>query len=101
MCVRRVADAIAELDVAQSLAQVAREGDYVRPEFDDSLRIEIEGGRHPVVVISRDGSGRTGRCVERKDQTCTVSMSRREGSHEGSSRPQRRSRFSGGTVPTG
>ena len=47
--VRRVADAIAELDVAQSLAQVAREGDYVRPELDDSLRIEIEGGRHPVV----------------------------------------------------
>ena len=47
--VRQVADAIAELDVAQSLAQVAREGDYVRPELDDSLGIEIEGGRHPVV----------------------------------------------------
>ena len=47
--VRQVADAIAELDVAQSLAQVAREGDYVRPELDDSFGIEIDGGRHPVV----------------------------------------------------
>jgi DNA mismatch repair protein MutS len=47
--VRRVADEVAELDVAQSLAAVAREGDYVRPEIDTSLRIEIEAGRHPVV----------------------------------------------------
>ena len=47
--VREVADAIAELDVAQSLAEVAREGDYVRPEVDLSLRVEIEAGRHPVV----------------------------------------------------
>ncbi len=47
--VREVASAIAELDAAQSLAQVARERDYVRPEVDDSLRIEIEAGRHPVV----------------------------------------------------
>ena len=47
--VRQVAGAIAELDVAQSLAQVAPEGNYVRPEVDDSLRIEIEAGRHPVV----------------------------------------------------
>ncbi|MEE9281295.1 MAG: DNA mismatch repair protein MutS [Myxococcota bacterium] len=47
--VRQAAGAIAELDVAQSLAQVARERSYVRPEVDDSLRIEIEAGRHPVV----------------------------------------------------
>jgi DNA mismatch repair protein MutS len=47
--VRRVAEEIAELDVAQSLAAVAREGDYVRPEIDTSLHIEIKAGRHPVV----------------------------------------------------
>lgn len=46
---RATADAIAELDVAQSLAEVARERDFVRPEVDDSLRIEIDAGRHPVV----------------------------------------------------
>ncbi len=47
--VRGVAREIAELDVAQSLAQVAREGEYVRPELDRGLTLEIEGGRHPVV----------------------------------------------------
>jgi DNA mismatch repair protein MutS len=47
--VRRVAREVADLDVAQSLATLAREQGYVRPEIDTSLRIEIEGGRHPVV----------------------------------------------------
>lgn len=46
---RSLAAELAELDVLQALAGVAREGDYVRPELDDSLRIEIEAGRHPVV----------------------------------------------------
>ena len=40
---------VAEFDVLQSLAEVARDRDMIRPEVDDSLRIEIEGGRHPVV----------------------------------------------------
>jgi DNA mismatch repair protein MutS len=47
--VRRVAQEIGQLDVAQSMASVARQQDYVRPELDTSLRIEIEAGRHPVV----------------------------------------------------
>ncbi|MCZ6714063.1 MAG: DNA mismatch repair protein MutS [Deltaproteobacteria bacterium] len=47
--VRRAAREIAELDVAQSLATVARQHDFVRPELDRSLRIQIEAGRHPVV----------------------------------------------------
>jgi DNA mismatch repair protein MutS len=47
--IRQVASSIAELDVLQSLATVARENDYVRPEVDESLRLEIEVGRHPVV----------------------------------------------------
>jgi DNA mismatch repair protein MutS len=46
---RSAAREVAVLDVSQSLAAAARENDYVRPEVDRSLRIEIEGGRHPVV----------------------------------------------------
>jgi DNA mismatch repair protein MutS len=54
--IRAVAVELAELDVAQSLAQLAREHDWVRPELDHSLAIVIEGGRHPVVErFSRDG----------------------------------------------
>ncbi|MCP4005330.1 MAG: DNA mismatch repair protein MutS [bacterium] len=53
---RGVAREIADLDVVHSLAQVARERDYVCPEVDDSLRIEVEGARHPVVeTFVRDG----------------------------------------------
>jgi DNA mismatch repair protein MutS len=53
---RELADRLAELDVLQSLAEVARERDYVRPELDAGLRIEIEQGRHPVVeTFVRDG----------------------------------------------
>jgi len=47
--IRACAGAIAQVDVCQSLAEVARQGGYVRPEVDDSALIEIEAGRHPVV----------------------------------------------------
>ena len=48
----RVAAAeLAELDVAQSLAGIARERDYVRPEIDRSLVIEVGAGRHAVVEL--------------------------------------------------
>ncbi len=40
---------IAVLDVASALAEVARAHAYCRPEVDDSNRIEILQGRHPVV----------------------------------------------------
>jgi len=54
--IRRTAFEIAELDTAQSLAHVARERGWVRPQVDDSLALEIEAGRHPVVERSaRDG----------------------------------------------
>jgi DNA mismatch repair protein MutS len=54
--IRATAAEIAELDTAQSLAQVARERGWVRPEVDDSLALEIEAGRHPVVELSvREG----------------------------------------------
>ena len=55
--VKRVADALAVLDVATSLATLAAERHYVRPEVDRSLDFKIEGGRHPVVeqALQRDG----------------------------------------------
>jgi len=52
-----VANALAEIDVATALAERAAESNWVRPEIDDSLAFEIEGGRHPVVeaAILQDG----------------------------------------------
>ena len=40
---------LAEIDALSSLADVAVTFDYVQPEVDESLEIEIGGGRHPVV----------------------------------------------------
>jgi len=58
-CVERVAqrveeilataEALAELDVFASLAQVAAERGYVRPTFVEESRIAVKDGRHPVV----------------------------------------------------
>lgn len=39
----------AELDVYLSMASVAEEYRYTRPVIDDSLRLEISNGRHPVI----------------------------------------------------
>jgi len=46
---RDLAAAAAELDVAASLATLAVERRYSRPEVTDDLAFEIRGGRHPVV----------------------------------------------------
>ncbi|MDX2135081.1 MAG: DNA mismatch repair protein MutS [Saprospiraceae bacterium] len=40
---------IARLDCLLSFAHVARKNRYVQPEIDDSLAIDIRGGRHPVI----------------------------------------------------
>ena len=45
-------NALAEIDVAISLATLAVENNYCRPIVDDSLSFEIEEGRHPVVEQS-------------------------------------------------
>ena len=52
-----VANALAEIDAAAALAERAVESNWVRPEIDESLSFEIEGGRHPVVeaAILQDG----------------------------------------------
>jgi DNA mismatch repair protein MutS len=44
-----VAEALAELDVASALAELAVEQRYARPEVDASLAFDIRQGRHPVV----------------------------------------------------
>src|SRR5207302_9992483 len=46
---RDTADALAEIDVLASLAQIAEEQHYVRPEILEEVETEIVGGRHPVV----------------------------------------------------
>jgi DNA mismatch repair protein MutS len=43
------ARALAELDAAAALADLAVAANYVRPVVDDSLAFRIDGGRHPVV----------------------------------------------------
>ncbi len=49
------ADALAELDVAASLAQTASERGYVRPEFVADSTLDVVDGRHPVMEsIARD-----------------------------------------------
>lgn len=40
---------IARLDCLGSFAQVACENNYVHPKMDDSYRIDIKNGRHPVI----------------------------------------------------
>jgi DNA mismatch repair protein MutS len=43
------ARALARLDVAAALAELAVSERYCRPQVDDSLAFAVEGGRHPVV----------------------------------------------------
>ena len=52
------ASAVALADVLTSLARVASEEGYVRPEVDDSEVLEIEDGRHPVVEKTLSGGER-------------------------------------------
>jgi len=43
------ASTIAQVDCLTALAQVAQENSYTRPIVDDSLKLEIQDGRHPVL----------------------------------------------------
>jgi DNA mismatch repair protein MutS len=47
--IRAAADAVAELDALASLAEVSRRDGWTRPQVDAGERLEIRGGRHPVV----------------------------------------------------
>jgi DNA mismatch repair protein MutS len=46
------ARAVASLDVLVSFAHVAYHNDYVRPQITGDGRIDIKGGRHPVVELA-------------------------------------------------
>lgn len=55
--IQAAARRIAQLDVLAALAHVAVERRWVKPQVDTELRIDIKGGRHPVVeAIVDDGS---------------------------------------------
>jgi DNA mismatch repair protein MutS len=47
--IAKAAGALALIDVGAALAELAREGDWVRPEIDDGAEFVIQAGRHPVV----------------------------------------------------
>lgn len=49
------ARAIAEMDVFASLAESAALGNYIRPEVQEEILLEIREGRHPVVEQSMHG----------------------------------------------
>lgn len=57
--ISQTAEAIAQIDVAAAMAELAVENGYVRPVIDNSLDFEVIEGRHPVVeyVIKREGQG--------------------------------------------
>ncbi|MCW7079794.1 MAG: DNA mismatch repair protein MutS [Candidatus Methanospirare jalkutatii] len=52
--IQKTANAIAELDVLASFAEVSAINGYVRPEVHEGEDVEIEEGRHPVVELSVD-----------------------------------------------
>jgi DNA mismatch repair protein MutS len=46
---RKLGHALAELDVHAAFAELAQRLQYVRPQIDDSLSIELSESRHPIV----------------------------------------------------
>ncbi|MFW6381444.1 MAG: DNA mismatch repair protein MutS, partial [Bacillota bacterium] len=53
--IKQTATVISRIDVLTSLAQVALEKDYVRPEIEESQQLDISRGRHPVVEYMLPG----------------------------------------------
>ncbi len=54
---RGFASALAAVDVAAALAELAVRRDWTRPVVDSSLAFHIEGGRHPVVEAALKSAG--------------------------------------------
>jgi DNA mismatch repair protein MutS len=48
----QISNAVAVVDVATGLAEIAEKNSYCRPIFNDKNKIEIQSGRHPVVENS-------------------------------------------------
>ncbi len=55
--IAEAASAVAALDVAAALAQLAVDHNYVRPQVDSSLAFALIGGRHPVVEAALKADG--------------------------------------------
>jgi DNA mismatch repair protein MutS len=55
--VSRAAAALAEVDVAAALAEMAAVADWARPVVDDSRAFVVEAGRHPVVERALKAGG--------------------------------------------
>jgi DNA mismatch repair protein MutS len=55
--IEAAAMALAAVDVLAALAEIAVDGDWVRPKVDDSLAFKIVGGRHPVVEAALKSRG--------------------------------------------
>ncbi len=56
--IKAAAEALAAIDVAAALAELAESRDWTRPAVDDSLAFIVEGGRHPVVEAALAASGK-------------------------------------------
>lgn len=54
----RAVNAVAELDIAAALADLALENNYCRPVLDDGFEFEITEGRHPIVeaALKKEGN---------------------------------------------
>ncbi len=61
--VTRAAQALAAFDVTASLALLAVQRNWVRPQVDDSLAFHVEAGRHPVVEAALERAGQGERFV--------------------------------------
>ncbi len=56
----QTSQALAQIDLATSLARIAITRDWVRPKIDDSRAFDIQDGRHPVVEAAlRSDGGRS------------------------------------------
>jgi DNA mismatch repair protein MutS len=69
------AAALADLDVASALAQIASERNYCRPVIDTSLAFDVVGGRHPVVEQALAATGASGFVAN----TCNLSTKKDQG----------------------
>ncbi|MDF3073296.1 MAG: mutS [Alphaproteobacteria bacterium] len=67
------AAALAGIDVASGLAELAGDGQWVRPLVDDGMEFAIEGGRHPVVEAALKARGESAFVAN----DCTLSGERR------------------------
>jgi DNA mismatch repair protein MutS len=56
--IKATAQALAAVDVSAGLAELAEQRDWTRPEVDETLCFEIEGGRHPVVEAALAAQGK-------------------------------------------